>query len=537
MVSLDLQIIKFNNNFECLIIGGIVLQMIVILNFGSQFAHLIARRVREVGVRSEILPYNATIKQIKKLNPSGIILSGGPNSVNDPHAHKANKQIYNLGIPILGICYGQQLMVRQLGGAVKRAKAHEYGKESISISKKDTLFKKCKTRETVWFSHSDNVVKLPKGFRQLASTSNSRNAAIEHRQKHFYGVQFHPEVTHTVHGKQIISNFVLNICKAPKDWQISSLRDTIIKGLKEQIGKDEHVLIGLSGGVDSLVTATLLRKAVGDRAHAVLIDTGLLRKNEAQNVKIELQKIGIDWLNIHNSSAIFFKKLKNITNPEKKRKIIGHTFISEFEKHAKKRLSHYNIVYLAQGTIYPDRIESAEPSKNISKIKSHHNLTLPEKMRLKIVEPIKDLYKDEVRKLGISLGLPKDILNRHPFPGPGLAIRILGSVNKRRVKTLQEADAIYMQELKMAGEYNKIWQAFAALLPVKCVGVMGDARTYENIVTLRAVDSVDAMTADWHNIPNNLLAKISSRIVSEVRGINRVVYDITQKPPGTIEYE
>ncbi len=511
--------------------------MIVVLNFGSQFAHLIARRVRDLGVHSEILPHSASIAQIKKLNPTGIILSGGPSSVNERGAPKAKRQIFKLGVPVLGICYGQQLMVHELGGVISKGDTHEYGKEQVVTKRGSKLFKGCKSKETVWFSHGDQATKLPKGFNPIGSTTGCKYAVIENIKQSLYGVQFHPEVTHTVHGKQIISNFIFNVCKSPKNWQISALRDTIISDLREQIGKDEHVLVGLSGGVDSLVTATLLRRAIGERTHAVLIDTGLLRKNEAKEVKEELQKIGLDWLKVHNSSTIFLKRLKDIKNPEQKRKIIGHTFIKEFDTYVKKHLNRYNIVYLAQGTIYPDRIESAEPSKNAAKIKSHHNVTLPEKMNLKVVEPIRDLYKDEVRKLGRSLGLPKELLDRHPFPGPGLAIRILGNVTSKRVKVLQEADAIYMHELKEAGEYKRIWQAFAALLPVKCVGVMGDARTYENMISLRAVDSVDAMTADWHKMPKDLLAKISSRIINEVRGVNRVVYDITQKPPGTIEYE
>ncbi len=511
--------------------------MIVILNFGGQFAHLIARRVRDFGVRSEILPHNATAKDIRKFSPSGIILSGGPDSVLVKGSLRARKDIFKLGVPILGICYGQQLMVHELGGVVAKGDTHEYGKETVKIEKKSKLFNKCNKNETVWFSHGDQVTKLPEGFSKVASTHGCKYAAIENTKKQLYAVQFHPEVTHTVHGKKILSNFALDICKAPRDWQISSLRDTIISDLKAKIGPDEHVLVGVSGGVDSLVTATLLRKAIGDRAHAVLIDTGLLRKNEAKEVKDELKKIGLDWLKVHNSSRIFFSRLKDVKDPEKKRKIIGHTFIKEFDVYVNRHLKPYNIVYLAQGTIYPDRIESAEPSKSAAKIKSHHNVTLPERMNLKVVEPIRDLYKDEVRKLGRSLGLPRMLLDRHPFPGPGLAIRILGKVTKSRVKILQEADSIYMQELRSYGEYSKIWQAFAALLPVKCVGVMGDARTYENIVTLRAVDSVDAMTADWHNMPRDLLASVSSKIVNQVRGVNRVVYDVTQKPPGTIEYE
>jgi GMP synthase (glutamine-hydrolysing) len=388
----------------------------------------------------------------------------------------------------------------------------------------------------VCFSHGDQVSRLPKVFIGAAATGSCAIAAFSNKAKNFYGIQFHPEVTHTINGTTILKNFIFNICKAPKDWKIADVAKEIIKDLKQKVGKD-HVIVGISGGVDSLVAATLLHKAIGNQLHAVLVDTGLLRKDEAKDVLISLKKRNFKHLYVVDASKIFLKRLKDISDPEQKRKIIGHTFIEIFEKEIKNELKKYPIKYFAQGTIYPDRIESAEPSKTAAKIKSHHNLTLPDKFGFTIIEPLRDFYKDEVRKLGSILDLPPALLWRHPFPGPGLAIRIVGTIDEDRLRILREADAIYMEELKKAGEYQKIWQAFAALLPIKTVGVMGDARTYEYIISLRAVDSVDGMTADWHKMPSALLEKISSSIIGQVRGVNRVLFDITQKPPGTIEYE
>jgi GMP synthase (glutamine-hydrolysing) len=419
---------------------------------------------------------------------------------------------------------------------VKPGTKKEFGKEILRLSSRQGIFKGLAAKETVWFSHGDFVSSLPRGFTRTARTQNCPNAGIYSKERNFYGIQFHPEVTHTVHGIQILQNFVFDICKAKKTWNVAGQGKMIIADLKERIGRD-HVVIGISGGVDSLVAATVLHQAIGNRLHAVFVDTGLLRKNEREEVSASLRKQAFRNFHVVDARKMFLGRLAGVSDPEKKRKIIGHTFIEVFENTIRKELKKHPIKFLAQGTIYPDRIESAQPSKNASKIKSHHNLTLPAKLGFKIVEPLRDLYKDEVRALGKSLGLPADLLWRHPFPGPGLAIRVLGAVAEDRLAILREADAIYMEELKKTGEYSKIWQAFAALLPVKTVGVMGDARTYEYIISLRAVDSVDGMSADWHRIPEDLLQRISTRITSEVRGVNRVLFDITQKPPGTIEYE
>jgi GMP synthase (glutamine-hydrolysing) len=412
----------------------------------------------------------------------------------------------------------------------------EFGKEILRINSRQGIFKGLATKETVWFSHGDFVSALPRGFVRTASTPNCPNAGIYSKERNFHGIQFHPEVTHTAHGTQILKNFVFVICKAKKDWNVAGQGKKIIVELRKRIGS-AHVVIGISGGVDSLVAATVLHKAIGNRLHAVLVDNGLLRKNEKEQVSISLRKQAFKNFHAIDARELFLGRLTGVSDPEKKRQIIGHTFIEVFEKAIRTTLKKHPIKFLAQGTIYPDRIESAEPSKHASKIKSHHNLTLPAKMGFEIVEPLRDLYKDEVRALGKSLGLPADLLWRHPFPGPGLAIRVVGEITSDRLAILREADAIYLEELRKAGEYSKIWQAFAALLPLKTVGVMGDARTYDYIISLRAVDSVDGMSADWHRIPEDLLQKISTRITSEVRGVNRVLFDITQKPPGTIEYE
>ena len=509
--------------------------MILVINFGGQYTHLIARRVRELGVYSSIVPYDTTATETKKLAPKGIILSGGPSSVYEKNAPKSDKKILSLGIPILGICYGQQLIAKQLGAKVKPKKIKEYGKKIIRVRNKKSLLKGLKNKEQVWMSHGDSVTNLPKGFNSLAYTNTCPIASFGNPEKDIYGVQFHPEVVHTPSGNRILKNFIFDICKCKKDFNIGDLKNKLIEEIKKTVGKN-GVIMGTSGGVDSTVAATLINKAIGSRLHCVFIDHGLIRKNELDEVRENYKKLG---LKVHyvNTSKLFLSRLKGVKDPEKKRKIIGHTFIEVFQKEANKIKRKYKIRFLGQGTIYPDRIESAQPSTQADKIKSHHNLTLPKKMHLKVIEPLKEFYKDDVRELGKKLNIPKDLLLRHPFPGPALAIRILGGVTEERLKILREADYIYIEELKKSGFYDKIWQAFAALLPVKTVGVMGDARTYDYIISLRAVTSKDAMTADWSKIPNELLEKISNRIINEVKGVNRVVYDITQKPPGTIEYE
>lgn len=509
--------------------------MIIILNFGSQFAHLIARRVRDLGVKAEILAFDTPASIIKELNPSGIIFSGGPASVLEKGSPKPDKKIFDLNIPILGICYGHQVMAHMLGGKVEKGNHREFGKEVLNVKKSVDIFKGLSSKERVWFSHGDQVSQLSKEFITIGSTVGCKCAAYRHKSKNFYAIQFHPEVTHTRNGINMLSNFVFTICKAPKDWKIDSVAKKTITELKNHIGKD-HIVVGISGGVDSLVTGTLLHKAIGKQLHAVFVDTGLLRKGEVKDVAVLLRKRKFD-LHVIDSSELFLNRLRGVTDPEQKRKIIGHTFIEVFEDTIKTKLKKYPIKYFAQGTIYPDRIESAESSKYASKIKSHHNLTLPEKFGFRIIEPIRDLYKDEVRRLGEVLGLPKDMLWQHPFPGPGLAVRIIGEITLDRLHILREADAIFIEELKRTKEYEKIWQAFAVLLPLKTVGVMGDARTYEYMLALRAVDSVDGMSADWHKIPTELLEKVSSLIIGKVRGVNRVLFDITQKPPATIEYE
>lgn len=510
--------------------------MIVVLNFGSQVAHLIARRVRDLGVQAEIVPFDTPASAILKHNPVGIILSGGPASVLEKGSPRPDKDIFKLGIPVLGICYGHQVMAHMLGGKVTKGKHREFGKEILSVRNRQGIFQGVASKEIVWFSHGDQVSSLPKGCTQTASTTGCTHAAFADSKNNFYGIQFHLEVTHTQHGERMLKNFLFSICKAKKNWNISSVAENIIADIKSEVGR-KHVVVGISGGVDSLVAATLIHRAIGNRLHAVFVDTGLLRKGEVEQVSSYLRKHGFKGLHVVDASKLFLSRLKGVSDPEEKRKIIGHSFIEVFEKAIKNELKKHTIAYLAQGTIYPDRIESASTSNTAAKIKSHHNLTLPEKMGFEILEPIKDLYKDEVRRVGLVLGLPRELLWRHPFPGPGLAVRIVGDITEERLRILREADAVFIEELRKAGEYEKIWQAFAALLPVKVVGVMGDGRTYEYVIALRAVDSIDGMSADWHKIPNELLEKISSAIISKVRGVNRVLYDITQKPPATIEYE
>jgi GMP synthase (glutamine-hydrolysing) len=508
---------------------------IVVINFGSQVAHLINRRIRELGVYSELVPFDISAKELRKLNPKGIILSGGPSSVYEKNSPLVDKKIFSLGIPILGICYGLQLIGKEYG-KVLGGKLKEYGKKELSVKGKGKLLKGLKGKEQIWMSHGDLVTKLPKDFDILAKTDTCPIAAIENKDRKLYGMQFHPEVAHTLKGMQILRNFVFDICKSKKDWNVN-LVSKLIAEVKKEV-KDKAVIMGASGGVDSTVAAVLIHKAIGRNLYCVFIDHGLIRKNEAETVKERFKKLNFENFYFIDASKLFFSRLKGVVGPEEKRKIIGHTFIEVFDKKVLDlEKKHKDIKFLGQGTIYPDRVESAETSKQASKIKSHHNVTLPKNMKLKVVEPLKELYKDEVRELGKELKLPGSIIRRHPFPGPGLAIRILGEVTKDRVEILREADNIFREELKKSNYYDKVWQALAALFPVQAVGVKGDARTYEYIISLRAVTSIDAMTADWARLPDWLLEKISSRILNEVKGVNRVVYDISQKPPATIEYE
>ena len=512
--------------------------MILVLNFGGQYAHLIARRVRDLGVYSEVRPCDIPLREIGKLKPEGIILSGGPSSVYEHNAPTMDRKVLDIKIPILGICYGEQLIGKFVGGNILNNKLKEFGKKELMVKKNGRILQGLSKKEQVWMSHGDLVEKLPKDFEVLASTDACPIAAFENNERKIYAIQFHAEVVHTPSGTQILKNFVFDICKARKDWEIKSLSKKIMKEVKKEIGSNS-VIMGVSGGVDSTVAAALIHKAIGSKLYCVFVDHGLIRKGELEEVKDFFEKnLHFRHFHVIDASKIFLEKLKGVTDPEEKRKIIGHTFIEAFQSKVLEFEKKFpKIKFLGQGTIYPDRIESAEPTKYASKIKSHHNLTLPPGMKLKIVEPLKELYKDEVRNLGKELGIPVNIINRHPFPGPGLAIRILGEITEDRLKILREADFIFIEELKKSGYYGKTWQAFAALIPVKTVGVMGDARTYEFIISIRAVTSVDAMTADWAKLPYELLELISNRIINEVRGVNRVLYDISQKPPATIEYE
>ena len=514
-----------------------VLNRIIIIDFGSQVTKLIARRIRDLGVFSEIVTPNDFIKYKDFNNIRGIIFSGGPSSVTKQKFQSIPIKILDKNIPILGICYGLQIIAKLFGGKIKASKKkREFGRAHIYEKKKSLLTKNFfKKNNSVWMSHEDAVVKLPNNFKIIASTKDSKLTIIENDKKKIYGVQFHPEVTHTGNGNEIFKNFLFSICKVKKNWNVFSQKNKLIKEIREKVKKDK-VICALSGGVDSSVVALLINKAIRKNLICIMVDTGLMRKNEFEETyKIFKYKYKLN-IKLINKSEIFLKKLYNITNPEQKRKIIGKLFIKIFEKESSKIK---NVKFLAQGTLYPDIIESKSyTGSKTSKIKSHHNVGgLPKKMNLKLVEPLKDFFKDEVRKLGKSLNLDKSISQKHPFPGPGLAIRIIGAIDLKKIRILQEADNIYVNELIKNNLYNKIWQAYAALLPVRTVGVMGDSRTYEYICLLRAVISEDGMTADYFSFSKDFIDKISNKIINNVKGINRVVYDITSKPPSTIELE
>ncbi|MBN1665346.1 MAG: glutamine-hydrolyzing GMP synthase [Deltaproteobacteria bacterium] len=510
--------------------------MILIIDFGSQYNQLIARRVREHSVYCRIEPPDIPLNEIRAINPEGIILSGGPSSIYEPKSPRVAKGIFDLGIPVLGICYGLHFMIDALGGTVIGAKKREYGLAELEIKKAaGGIFTGIDRKTRCWMSHGDAVGKLPKGFTVTASTDNTAIAAAEDAVRRFYALQFHPEVVHTTDGKKMLENFIFNICRCKKDWTMKSFAKDAIADIRAEVG-DGKIILGLSGGVDSSVAAVLLHQAVGNRLTCVFVDNGVLRQDEAKRV-LELFRENLH-VNVRfvDATKVFLDGLKGVIDPEKKRKIIGRTFIKIFEQEA-HRIKGVN--FLAQGTLYPDLIESRSAFGGPSAvIKSHHNVGgLPKKMNLKLIEPLKHLFKDEVRLLGKELGLPDDLIWRQPFPGPGLAVRIIGEVTRQRLNVLRQADTILLEEIRAARLYRKLWQSFTILLPLKSVGIMGDRRTYENIVAVRAVTSEDAMTADWARLPQDLLAKISNRMINEVRGINRVVYDISTKPPSTIEWE
>ncbi|MBW2260064.1 MAG: glutamine-hydrolyzing GMP synthase, partial [Deltaproteobacteria bacterium] len=506
-----------------------------IIDFGSQYNQLIARRVREGHVYCQIEPPSISAAQIKALSPEGIILSGGPASIYQKGSPRVAPGIFDLGIPVLGICYGMQYMVDTLGGKVSRAQKREYGFAKLRIKEAAGIFDGIEKETRCWMSHGDHIQRIPRGFRITASTPNTRVAAIENTKKSFYGLQFHPEVAHTPKGKRMLKNFLLKICGCRKSWTMKSFIRHSVNETKSLVG-DKGVILGLSGGVDSSVAALLLRRAIGKQLTCIFVDNGLLRQGEAEQVKRLFKKHFKVNLKFISAKKVFLDRLRGVRDPEKKRKIIGHTFIEAFEREARKL---QGVKFLAQGTLYPDVIESRSAFGGPSAvIKSHHNVGgLPRKMKLKLVEPLKHLFKDEVRLLGKELGLSEELIWRQPFPGPGLAIRIISDVTQARLSLLRKVDAILLEEIKAAGFYKKLWQSFAVLLPLKSVGIMGDQRTYENIVAIRAVTSLDAMTADWARLPHALLGKISNRIINEVRGVNRVAYDISSKPPSTIEWE
>ncbi len=510
-------------------------QVVLILDFGSQYTQLIARRVRENRVFSKIVPFNISVEEIKEIAPKGLILSGGPASATEKKSPIPDKKIFSLGIPILGVCYGMQVTAEILGGKVRHTKDREFGKTELFIDDNHDLFNHLPGNFTCWASHGDYVTKLPPGFMPIAHTTNAVFAGMANKKRKIYGVQFHPEVTHTEKGNQILGNFLFKVCGCLSRWTVHSLIKESIENIKKLVGKDK-VVLGLSGGVDSSVAALLIHKAIGANLRCIFVNNGVLRKGEPEQVK----EVFRDTFHLNfgyvDKTKRFLERLKGITDPEQKRKIIGEEFVRVFEEEADKLKG---VKFLAQGTLYPDVIESTSPTgAPSSKIKSHHNVGgLPQHMKLKLVEPLRELFKDEVRKIGKELGLPDNIINRQPFPGPGLAIRIIGEVTQDRLDLLREVDRRVIEEIRAAGLYDQVWQSFAVLLPIKSVGVMGDERTYENVVAIRCVSSFDGMTADWVKLPYELLEKISNRIINEVKGVNRVTYDISSKPPATIEWE
>jgi GMP synthase (glutamine-hydrolysing) len=510
-------------------------QTVLILDFGSQYTQLIARRVRENKVFSTIIPFNTPAKEIAAMNPKGIILSGGPASVVDKKSPYPDAGIFKLGIPILGICYGMQVICELLGGKVKHTREREYGKVELFVDDNTSLFSHLPGNFTCWASHGDYVTKMPQGFHTIGHTTNTPIAAIANPKRKIFAVQFHPEVTHTEKGNQILSNFLFKACGASSRWTMQSFIKESINNIKKNIGKDK-VVLGLSGGVDSSVAALLIHRAIGKNLRCIFIDNGLLRKGEAEAVKAVFKDMYHLNLSYVDRSKRFLERLKGVLDPEEKRKIIGDEFVKVFEEEAKKTKG---AKFLGQGTLYPDVIESVSPTGGPSrKIKSHHNVGgLPAQMKLRLIEPLRELFKDEARQIGAQLGLPENIIHRQPFPGPGLAVRIIGEITQSNLDLLREADKRVIEEISKAGLYDQIWQSFAVLLPIKSVGIMGDERTYENVCALRCVSSFDGMTADWVKLPYEVLERISNRIINEVRGINRVVYDISSKPPATIEWE
>lgn len=509
-------------------------EKILIIDFGSQFTQLITRRVREANVYSEIHSHNIALQEVKKFNPIGIILSGGPMSVYDSDAPDLDDEILKINIPILGICYGLQIITKKLGGKVEPAKDREYGRTMLDIVKTSPLLHQVMPSSQVWMSHGDFLTGLPEGFDVIAKSDHSPIAAASNEDKKIYGVQFHPEVVHTIEGRKIINNFLFNICDCKGEWTPHNFIDSKIEEIRKKAGNSK-VICALSGGVDSTVAAVLVKRAIGENLTCIHIDTGLMRKNESREIgEIFDKKLNLNHIHI-DASELFLNRLKNISDPEQKRKIIGNTFIEVFEQEAKKIKG---AEFLVQGTLYPDVIESVSVKGASVTIKTHHNVGgLPEKMKLKLIEPFRTLFKDEVRNVGRELNIPEEFIVRHPFPGPGLAVRILGLVDKEKLEILREADDIFIKSIIKAGIYNNIWQAFAVLLPVQSVGVMGDSRSYEYVLALRAVTSVDGMTADWYNFEHDFLSDISNKIINKVRGVNRVVYDISSKPPATIEWE